>query len=506
MAGGYITVCIGGPGTILPKWVESVLCWILCLSCLSVSGYYWSLATIVRPIVMKLRYHFWIRCKTNLFPTQRHHDDIEFQFRSRPFIPLTIASRREIAQKTTKDRFKQLISYCRRRKIPLCATTSDADLVHLFRSNDTCRRLASLMMRPSLTNDLLLHPSQSSEEEDELMSVLPKRLATLWPQLLALPSIGIYNPSYSSSHATNSVDALHIQVPQFDFLISVILPAFRENGIEIGRRLQTIHESCTNPMSVEIILVDAGECFQLNEASIFTTRNLSWGKATILHFTEGGGRGPCLNYGAKAACGKFLTFLHSDTILPPAWDQSVVNAFQPFCNTKSAVWTNSCAFSFGTYNNPAESPIPPGLEAVHTTANTRSKLFSLPYGDQCISIPSTTFQLVGGFPDQCLMEDYELSCLLRMRSSSSPAEMNHRREKLVILQGEPARCSSRRWQTYGVLYVTYRNSKLVKLYASGLCPEDLYEKYYGERPPSRKAECSPWELELEQNFYDKKDN
>jgi hypothetical protein len=510
MGSSVITVGIGGPGTILPSWVESVLCWTLCVSCLSVSGYYWTLTTIIRPMVMKIRYHFWIRCRTFLYPTQKHHDDIEVQFRSKPFIPLTTASRREIAHKTTKDRFKQLISFCRRRKIPLHATTSDSDLVYLFRSNDTCRRLASLMMRPSTTSDLLLlQQCQYSEEEDELMSALPKRLAALWPQLLSLPSIGIYHPSCTSSQTTDSVDALDNQTPRFEFLISVILPAFRENGIEIQRRLQTMCESCTHPMSVELILVDAGGCYQLNDESIFsdnlTTAKHRWGKATLLHFTEGGGRGPCLNYGAMAACGQILTFLHSDTILPPAWDQSIVNAFQHLHTTKSAVWTNSCAFAFGTYTNLVESPLPPGIEAVHTTANVRSRLFSLPYGDQCISIPNTFFHLVGGFPDQCLMEDYELMCLLRMRSSSSSA-MNHRKEKIIILKGEPARCSSRRWQAFGVLYVTYRNSKLVNLYASGLCPEDLYEKYYGEKPPKRKVECSPWELELENNINDKKEN
>lgn len=494
-------VAIGGPGTILPRWVESLLSWSLCLSCLSVSGYYWCLSTFIRPLFMKIRY--WIRSKKFLCPTQQH-DDIAAQFRSTPFLPLTTASRKEIEHKTTKQRYEQLLSYCRKLNLPLNTTTADSDLVDLFRSNDTCRRLASLMMRPSSSNDLLLQP-QYIDDRDELLPELPKRLATLWPQLLSLPSAGIYRLPCSSRPSACTEQ----QTSHFEFLISVVLPAFRENGMDVRKRLQTIYESCIDPTSVELIIVDAGGCHQLDEEAVINssrTKNHKWGKVTLLHFTEGGGRGPCLNYGARAARGKFLTFLHSDTILPPSWDRLIVQVFQQTSATNSitaAAAPNSCAFSFGTFNTLEESlPPPPGIVAVHTTANIRTRLFSLPYGDQCISIPSTIFRLVGGFPEQCIMEDYELMCLLRQRSSS---KINQRKEKLIVLKGEPARCSSRRWQTYGVLYVTFRNSMLVNLYASGLSPEDLYEKYYGVKPPKRKYECSPWELELE-NVCQMKEN
>ena len=96
--------------------------------------------------------------------------------------------------------------------------------------------------------------------------------------------------------------------------------------------------------------------------------------------------------------------------------------------------------------------------------------------------------------DQCLMEDYELVALLRKRASLLP-KMSDRlnKEQLKIVSGEPAMCSPRRWQKFGVLYVTYTNSSLVNLYASGIGPDELFRLYYKQDPPCRRSSLSPWE-------------
>ena len=107
------------------------------------------------------------------------------------------------------------------------------------------------------------------------------------------------------------------------------------------------------------------------------------------------------------------------------------------------------------------------------------------------------------------MEDYELIALLRKRllmlprlqpiSAANKTEGANKYfgEKLHIIGGEPALCSPRRWQKFGVLYVTFMNSKFVNLYASGMNADELYKLYYGQSPPSRVYEVSPWELELD---------
>jgi hypothetical protein len=99
------------------------------------------------------------------------------------------------------------------------------------------------------------------------------------------------------------------------------------------------------------------------------------------------------------------------------------------------------------------------------------------------------------------MEDYELVSLLRRRAtlfSVSHAPGNIAREKLAIIPGDPALCSPRRWQKFGVLYVTFMNSKFVNLYAGArkMDPDELFQLYYGKAPPTRDAIESPWEVEL----------
>ena len=142
---------------------------------------------------------------------------------------------------------------------------------------------------------------------------------------------------------------------------------------------------------------------------------------------------------------------------------------------------------------------PPGIKAIEVAVKIRTHLYSLPYGDQILSLPTTVFNFIGGFPDQCLMEDYELISLLRKRAFLIPKIHNTKckKEKLEIIPGEPALCSPRRWQKFGVLYVTYMNSKLVNMYAGGMTPDNIYRRYYNATPPQRENELSPWEIELE---------
>ena len=147
---------------------------------------------------------------------------------------------------------------------------------------------------------------------------------------------------------------------------------------------------------------------------------------------------------------------------------------------------------------------PPGIKAVEITANIRSRLFALPYGDSVLSLHARIFDFLGGFPDQCLMEDYELVALLRRRAAlfAPPSELlapgSGTKEKVAIIPGTPALCSPRRWQKLGVLYVTYANSKFVNLYAGAtrMGPDDLFQLYYGREPPKRDAKASPWERRL----------
>jgi hypothetical protein len=192
-----------------------------------------------------------------------------------------------------------------------------------------------------------------------------------------------------------------------------------------------------------------------------------------------------------------------DTTLPWQWDKKILKELKNNAESTSSRG-NSCAFNFGIDTSPqglsnsftssCKTYYPPGIKAVETTANIRTRIYSLPYGDQAISVPKLIFEFVGGFPDQCLMEDYELVALLRKRATLLDGGLG---EALKIIPGDAALCSPRRWQKFGVLFVTFMNSKFVNLYSGGLGPDQLYELYYGSAPPKRESELSPWEIDME---------
>lgn len=426
------TAGIGGPGTCLPRPVESLLSWILALTCLTVSGYHYLVSTFLSPLLQWRSSRYDATC----WPC---------------WLPLTTASRSELNRKTPMERHQQLEAYLR--EVTKNKEWSDEELVRVIRHDEIARRLASLAMRPT---------------KDSLVSTTPlgQQLAKIWTALLQLP------PTCTDC--------------RFD--ISLIVPAYRERGMDVANKLRNALVSCQHPNKIQVIIVDAGSCPSLKEE--MNSLQECWGKLEIVTFQNGGGRGPCLNFGARHASGRVYTFCHSDTTLPPKWDIKIQTAL----SNPSA---NSCAFSFGIDTTGCSYP-PPGIKAVELSANIRTHLYSLPYGDQVLSVPSNVFDYVGGFPDQCLMEDYELVSLLRKRAAFGHkfAPLPDEKERLVIIPSPPALCSPRRWQQYGVLYVTYMNSKFVNLYASGLTPDGLFELYYQRPPPKRSSPLTPWEVNL----------
>ena len=458
---------IGGPGTVLPFVVESFLGWLLAVACLSVSGYHYILATVVRPILNRIR--SVLALSKDLLSNKRMKKKVIVPSASVQ-LPLTIHSRSEIARLAPSERCCQLISYLQhltKKK----GGWSNQELVDTIRKSDQARRLASLAVTPD-------NKTSSSSVEDsnhQQYRSMRHQLEEVWTELLRLPE-----PSQRSD---------------FAFDISMIVPAYRERGTDVRRKLKRALTSCSDPQRVEVVIVDAGECIGLRQE--LKHIGGAWGSFRVVDFIDGGGRGPCLNHGAKEATGRLYTFCHSDTTLPPEWDTKVIKALD---DQPNGVRANSCAFSFGIDTSATGlngGPYPPGIKAVETTANIRTQLYSLPYGDQVLSVPAVVFDFLGGYPDQCLMEDYELISLLRRRAALLPKLGIADRERLVIIGGTPALCSPRRWQKFGVLFVTYMNSKFVNLYAGGLSADGLFQLYYGRPAPKRRNSVSPWENEVE---------
>jgi len=139
------------------------------------------------------------------------------------------------------------------------------------------------------------------------------------------------------------------------------------------------------------------------------------------------GRALQMNAGARdpaAADADVLLFLHADTRLPPDADRLLLRAL---ANSRST-WGRFDVRIAGRH---------PMLRVVGAAMNLRSRLTGIATGDQAIFVRRKVFEALGGFPDQPLMEDIELSARLRCRWR--PACLRAR-----------VHTSGRRWEPRGV--------------------------------------------------------
>jgi rSAM/selenodomain-associated transferase 2 len=137
------------------------------------------------------------------------------------------------------------------------------------------------------------------------------------------------------------------------------------------------------------------------------------------------GRAAQMNAGALAATGDgVLLFLHADTTLPPDADRLIAQALAG----GQQVWGR---FDVRIAGHPRM------LRVVAACMNVRSRWSGIATGDQALFMTRAAFDAVGGFPEQPLMEDIEMS--KRLRTLSRPACL---RERVIT--------SGRRWESRGV--------------------------------------------------------
>jgi rSAM/selenodomain-associated transferase 2 len=156
-----------------------------------------------------------------------------------------------------------------------------------------------------------------------------------------------------------------------------------------------------------------------------------------------------MNTGAASAKGAALVFLHADTRLPDDADRTILTALQ------SQHWGR---FDVQISGDQWMLPV------IAFFINCRSRLTGIATGDQAIFIRRESFAAIGGFPDQLLMEDIELS--KRLNNHSRPACLRTR----VVTSG-------RRWLTGGVWSTIWLMWRLRFAYWRGQAPEQLAKLY-----------------------------
>ena len=227
--------------------------------------------------------------------------------------------------------------------------------------------------------------------------------------------------------------------------ISVIMPALNEEA-GIGDALKAIRDEAVSSASeVEVIVVDGGSDDKTCEVA-----------AEFAHVMVSSERGRAvqMNAGALCATGDVLLFMHADCIVPAGVfglmlealdkDEVVAGAFDLKIDHDS-VWARSVEWS----------------------ANWRTRIFRLAYGDQGLFMTAQTFRVLGGFAQMPLMEDIEMGFRLKKMGR-------------VFFVRSPMCASPRRWLKEGVIYTTLKDWVLAfSYYVLKISPKRL-ARYYGD--------------------------
>ncbi len=209
--------------------------------------------------------------------------------------------------------------------------------------------------------------------------------------------------------------------------ISVIIPVFNEAKVIRDTLSQFDDDFC-----LEIIVVDSGSSDHTQEIVRFLGQTNS---QLHLIISLDRGRAKQMNYGAKFAKGEILLFLHADTHLPKNYQEIIKQISQKKTNILGA-------FKLAIAGKEA------CLRIVEWLVNWRSQLFALPYGDQAIFLTKQNFQLLGGFPELPIMEDFELVKQAKKHGK-------------VEIASTAVITSARRWQKLGVWKTTLINQVII---------------------------------------------
>ena len=220
--------------------------------------------------------------------------------------------------------------------------------------------------------------------------------------------------------------------------LSIVVPALDE-AAGIAATLQAL--APLRARGAEVIVADGG--------SSDGTPQLATPLADrVLHGPRG--RARQMNAGAAVARGNLLLFLHADSRLPEAADAALHDAV-----ARGAAWGRFDVHIDGRSIM---------LRLVAALMNQRSRLTGIATGDQAIFVRRDVFLRIGGFADQPLMEDIELS--RRLRALAPPCCLRLR-----------VSTSGRRWETRGVWRTIFLMWRLRWRYWRGASPQALAETY-----------------------------
>lgn len=223
--------------------------------------------------------------------------------------------------------------------------------------------------------------------------------------------------------------------------LSVVVPVLNEEALVPAMRADW---AALALQGHELLIVDGGS----SDATLALART-----AGLRVLQSPSGRALQMNAGAKQSHGDALLFLHADTRLPVDACKLVVNALQ-------------AGHCWGRFDVRIEGASPM-LRVVSAMMNLRSRSTGVATGDQAMFMTREAYLAVGGFPEQPLMEDIEMSMrLLRHSHAFGPACLRAQ----VLTSG-------RRWETRGVWRTIWLMWQLRFAYWRGASASALARRY-----------------------------
>lgn len=218
----------------------------------------------------------------------------------------------------------------------------------------------------------------------------------------------------------------------------VVVPVLNENAA-LSHQLDAF--TMLRSMGTQVLFVDGGS----TDGTVQLARDAGF---DVLDSVRG--RAQQMNAGARAASSDLLVFLHVDTRLP----HGALHLIEHQLKGKRG-WGRFDVRIVG-YS--------PWLKVISFCMNWRSRLTGIATGDQTFFMTRDLFEKVGGFPEQPLMEDIEMS--KRLKRLSPP-----------ICLSERVETSGRRWDKKGVWKTIFLMWRLRWAYWRGVPANELSRLY-----------------------------